>query len=71
MSMYLDKDSRGIYGFHDITFQELSSILSILSTYRNPREKELESIAFQTFMYIEHQLLKIEANDRSETVPPK
>ena len=71
MSMYLDKDSRGIYGFHDITFQELSSILSILSTYRNPREKELESIAFQTFMCIEHQLLKIEANDRPETVPPK
>ena len=66
MSMYLDKDSRGIYGFHDITFQELS-----LSTYRNPREKELESIAFQTFMCIEHQLLKIEANDRPETVPPK
>lgn len=71
MSMYLDKDSRGVYGLYDITPQELSAILSILSTYRNPRGRELESTAFEAFMCIEQQLLKIEANDRPETVPPK
>ena len=71
MSMYLDKDSRGVYGLYDITPQELSAILSILSTYRNPRGKELEPTAFEVFMCIEQQLLKIEANDRPETVPSK
>lgn len=69
MSMYLDKDSRGVYSLHDITLEELSTILSILSTYRNPHVSEMESMAFQTFMSIEHQLLKIESYGQPGTIP--
>lgn len=70
MSMYLDKDSRGVYSLHDITSLELSAILSILSTYKNPCGQDLESTAFETFMCIEHQLLKLETNERPDTVSP-
>lgn len=70
MSLYLDKDSRGVYSINDITSQELSAILSILSTYKNPRGQELESTAFETFMCIEHQFLKLETNERSDTLSP-
>lgn len=71
MSIYLDKDSRGLYSLHDITQQELSAILSILSTYKNPNERELELTAYVDFMCIEHQLLKLEANERPDTLPPE
>lgn len=69
MRMYLDKDSRGVYSFHEISIEELNALRALLSTYRNPRYPELETTAFETFLCIDQQLLILESNGRPQSVP--
>lgn len=69
MSLYLDKDSRGVYSLHEISIEELNALRALLSTYRNPRYPELETTAFEAFSCIDQQLLILEANGRPQSIP--
>ena len=69
MSMYLDKDSRGIYSLHEISIKELNALRTLLSTYQNPRYPELEETAFEMFSCIDQQLLILESDGRPQSIP--
>ncbi len=64
MSMYLDRDARGLYGLIDITPEELSTILTVLSTYQDTHNSDLGKMAFFIFNKINNQRQKIEDHEQ-------
>lgn len=64
MSMYLDRDARGLYGLIDITPEELSTILTVLSTYQDTHSSDLGKMAFFIFNKINNQRQKIEDHEQ-------